>query len=38
MSFWGMFILTHIPQVRSQNVVFLKYEFFRITNQSTRYR
>ena len=29
---------THIPQVRTQNFVFLKYEFFRITNQSTRYR
>ena len=26
---------THIPQVRTQNVVFLKYEFFRIINQST---
>ena len=31
-------IKTHIPQVRSQNVIYLKYEFFRITNQSTRYR
>ena len=31
-------LLTHIPQVRTQNVVFLKYEFFRITNQSTIYR
>ena len=31
-------VIIHIPQVRSQNVVFLKYEFFRITNQSTRYR
>jgi hypothetical protein len=30
--------LTHIPQVRSQNAVFLKHEYFSITNQSTRSR
>ncbi|WP_416212290.1 pentapeptide repeat-containing protein [Nostoc sp. DedSLP03] len=30
--------ITHIPQVRSQNAVFLKHEYFSITNQSTRYR
>jgi succinate-semialdehyde dehydrogenase/glutarate-semialdehyde dehydrogenase len=29
---------THIPQVRSQNAVFLKHEYFSITNQSTRSR
>jgi hypothetical protein len=29
---------THIPQVRSQNAVFLKHGYFSITNQSTRYR
>ena len=40
---WGVenglhWTLAYIRQVRSQNVVFLKYKFFRITNQSTRYR